>query len=187
MWLFSMAVAYAEQCVPTPMPEQTLDSASVRALAVRSLSGSLTIVPAPEGSPIRLRGESCGELSLSIAQGSDAAEISARPRKGAARATLTLAVPPSVAALTVHGLSGALYASDLPLSLAVISSTGPVDVRGIDTLRVAYVEGSVVARDVRGDVSIDEVIGRVEAGSVGGRVEIGSVVGEIVSPELDAR
>src|SRR5262245_2250530 len=140
MWLW-MTAAYAEQCAPSPLPEQTLDVADVRALAVRSVAGVLTIVPAPEGAPLRLRGTACGDLSLSLSQNGEVAELLVRPRKGGEGASLVLSVPPGIEALTVHELAGALYASDLPLALAVISSVGPVEVSGVDSLRVAYVKG----------------------------------------------
>ncbi|MEZ4236116.1 MAG: hypothetical protein R3F59_08135 [Myxococcota bacterium] len=63
--------------------------------------------------------------------------------------------------------------------LAVISSAGPVDVTGAQSLRVGYGSGPVAVKDLAGDLSVDQRDGSLQAADIGGDVSIDGIVGAV--------
>jgi DUF4097 and DUF4098 domain-containing protein YvlB len=106
--------------------------------------------------------------------------------KGARDADLALklTVPSSMQTLSVQDQTGPVMAHDLALKLAVVSGTGPVEVRSVDNVRVAYVTGPLTAENVKGDVTVDAVTGTVHARAVGGNVMVDHVTGPVTVEDV---
>jgi hypothetical protein len=124
-------------------------------LVVR-VDGELELVPADDE---QVTVDACGG-SVKLVRKGATLEVVGKPVE-----RLVVHVPASIGAVTVHEHDGAVR-SEVPARLAVISSTGPLDVTGAASLRVAYLDGDVTVSDVVGAVTTDHVTGTVSGGTL---------------------
>lgn len=157
--------------------------AGVTAVAVRDLAGAVRIV-GDDTDEIRVTGSvGEGEARIVVQREGGVVTVSVkghRPRN----LELEVHVPRSMAALTVYGVTGPVSARGLSGAVAVVSGTGPVEVREAGSLRVQRLVGALTLDGVGGDVVVDELTGAVTAADVGGDLTLDGVVGPVKTSDL---
>jgi hypothetical protein len=165
-WL--MAAAFAGDVCADPQALQQ-DSSGFTSLVVR-VDGGVNVLPSPDGN---VSVESCGGTVKLVRKGQVLELVGRKPVEG-----VTVRLPPTVTHLTAHQHVGALSV-EVPAAVAVISSEGPLTVKGAQSLRVSWHEGDVTVEDITADLLIDRVTGTVNATSVGGSARVDGVTGQV--------
>jgi hypothetical protein len=163
MWsaiLVSMSMANAGQI------HASLDGAA--GLVIRGVEGDVEVV-AGSGDALSVSGDGAPRL---VRKG-DVWVVTVK------EGSLEVSVPASLAALTVHGQLGRLVVRDLPTRLAVVSGTGPVEIVGASSVRVANTVGDLSVDDVKDDLIVDQLTGTIDARGVGGDVIVDGVSGAV--------
>jgi hypothetical protein len=164
-WFVAVAVAGTEPaCAPV---EAT--SAEGSAVLIRS-DGDLQVVPA-DGDRVVV--EACGGAGAKLRLRGSVWEVVGRGSVD----SLIVRLPTGIGAVTVHEHEGTV-ATSVAARVAVVSSVGPLDVRGAESLRVAYHQGDVTVHDLAGDLTADHVSGRL-SGSIRGELRVDDVDGPV--------
>lgn len=176
-------LAQAAPCTPAPIEGASLDPAGATAMVIRGVEGAVA-VSSGEGGAVTAQGSACREVTVKLARKGNVIEATV---KGARQANLQLeiTVPRTLQSLSVQDQAGPLTVSGVQARLAVVSSTGPVEVQGGEALRVAYVTGPVQVEGVKGDVAVDMVTGTVKALDIGGDVLVDNVTGPVTVDDVD--
>ena len=157
--------------------ERPLDGAT--GVAIRGVEGDVEVV-AGAGDAIRVA--SSGDAAVRLVRRGDVWVVAVR--RAAEAPTLKVTVPASLAALTVHEQVGRLVVRDLPTRLAVVSGRGPVEVTGVESLRVSYTVGDVTVEHVDGALVVDRLSGALDVRTIGGDVVVGGVVGSVIVEDV---
>jgi hypothetical protein len=175
MWF---AAAFAGECARVPVAEQRLDLAGASGFVIKGVEGAVELVGTDDGA-IRASGTACtADVQIKLTRKDGIAYLSV---KGARDADLQLqiAVPRAVAAVTAQQQTGPISIADLPTRFAVVSGTGPVAVKGAQSVRLAYTTGAVQVDGIHGDLIVDHLEGGVDARGVGGDVSLADVTGPV--------
>ncbi|MCB9689958.1 MAG: hypothetical protein H6738_24355 [Alphaproteobacteria bacterium] len=158
-------------------------SSGVTAVAVKDLAGAVRIV-----------GEDTDEIRVTGSVEEGEAKIQLRREGGVVTVTvkghrpknleLEVHVPRSMEAVTVYAVTGPVSARGVSGALAVVSNTGPVEVRDAGSLRVQRVLGPLTLDGVGGDVVVDGLTGAVSAADVGGDLTLDGVVGPVKTGDV---
>lgn len=158
LWLCSALAA--DPCAKTPLQVVSAPSQGITGLRVSGLNASVVVTTA-DGADLTVRGEQCvGDGGVRLVRRGTVLELEAR-RPKTAPLVITLSVPASIPALTIHEHRGDLVVRDVPARVAVVSSAGSVTVDGVGALRVASLDGDVTVGRVTGDVQLDGVTGKI--------------------------
>jgi hypothetical protein len=165
-WL--MAAAFAGDVCADPQVLQQ-DSSGFTSFVVR-VDGGVNVLPSPDAN---VSVESCGGTVKLVRKGQVLELVGRKPVEG-----VTVRLPSAVTHVTAHQHTGAL-SIEVPAQVAVISSEGPLVVKGAQSLRVSWHEGDIVAEDIAADLTVDRVTGGVSATGVGGNARVDGVTGKV--------
>jgi hypothetical protein len=172
-----VSVAFGGDCAPVTIEGASVQTAGATAMVVRGVEGGIELVGS-EGSEVVASGTACHDVTVKLVRKQGVIEARVSGARDA-DLSLKLAVPSAIGTLSVQDQLGPLQAHDLSLKLAVISSTGPVEVRAVDTVRVAYLTGPLVASGIKGDVVVDHVTGPVTVDDVDGSLAVAGSSGPV--------
>lgn len=175
MWL--TAAVFGSMSALAGQVEERIDGAS--GVALRGVEGDVEVVA---GADDTIRIESTGDADVRLDRRGAVWVVTVR--RSDAGTKLQVTVPASLAALTVHEQVGRLVVRNVPTQLAVISGRGPVEVTGVDSLRVSYTEGDVTADHVEGTLAVDRLGGALDVRSIGGDVVVSTVVGAVTVDDV---
>lgn len=170
MWFIGTISAALADCATTPALDLARDEVSAMRI---QLDGDLTVLPSADD---RIRLAAC-DGAPKLARDGGAWTLTSREPVDA-----TLWLPAGLDVLTIHGHDGALSVR-VPAVVAVVSGSGPVEVGGANSLRVAYHVGDVRADELRGALTVDHVDGALRATQVTGEARVDGVTGAV---EVDA-
>lgn len=160
-----------------------IDFSKVTAMAIRGVEADLEIVGA-DGFEVRQGGAVCTDSEQAPVEvklvGKGTVVYLTVKASEADSPKLTVAVPKGLPALTIDHQTGSLTVDGLAANVAVVSSSGPVDVDGARSLRVAYVTGDVIANHVANDVTADHVTGNLKVDDIAGSLATTQVSGTVV-------
>lgn len=108
--------------------------------------------------------------------------------KGAAAGVeVSLTVPSSVGALTFDHQSGTVSVRGVPAQVAVVSSSGAVELSDVKSARIGYSTGDLRVEKVAGNVTVDALTGNLEVSGVAGDVVADGVQGNVTATEVGGK
>jgi hypothetical protein len=190
VWIAAMAAGEARaevtRCEQPMEVRSELAADGIIALVVRGVDAPVRIVSGAEQigatattcapDRVKVRVKRTGNVAV--------ATVSAPADSGVG---LVVSVPVGIAAVTVERLTGPLEVHDVPARLAVVSSDGPIDVSGVQSLRVGYTTGPLTVASLNGSLSVDEHTGDLSANDIGGNVTVAGIVGAVAVDRVQGR
>lgn len=189
LWATTGGIARAEaaKCDSPRTIDASLDGAGVTGWVVRAVEGPIDVTAA-SGSTARLAAETCATDGVTV-------KLTRKGNVGYAsvkidpdvQVTVTLALPAGAPAVTFDRQLGAVAVHDLPARIAVMSSTGSVDLEGVRSARIGYTAGDVKVDRVAEDVVLDAHTGNLSATGVGGSIIADGITGNLNVDDVGGR
>lgn len=189
LWAATGAAAHAEgaKCDSPRTIDASLDGAGITGWVVRAVEGPVDVTAA-SGSTARLAAETCAAdgVTVKLTRKGTIGYATVKVDPGT-QVTVRLALPASAPALTFDRQLGAVAVHDLPTRVAVMSSTGAVDLEGVTSARIGYTAGDVKVGRVAEDVVLDAHTGNLSATGVGGNVIADGITGNLAVDDVGGR